>query len=362
MSRAIELAQRGPVERTSPNPQVGAVVVRNKRVVAEGYHTQFGSPHAETEALNKINGHAKGATLYVTLEPCSSWGKTPPCVDTIIASGIKEVVLGLADPNPRNHHSGIKKLKQAGICVRTGVLADEVQKLNEAFVKKMKTGLPFVTLKMAQTLDGKIATSTGDSRWISSRQARLFVHRLRSQVDALLIGKNTAVLDNPRLKALRESEKPWRIVLDPDLELTRQRRVFEGRQLTLIAVSQKKIKQRISSLPKEKNRILLAVPERGSNRRLDLKFLLTHLAGLGVNHLLVEGGGEVAWSLIREGLADRLIWIVAPKIVGGKNAKTSVEGEGVQEMKKAIPLLVEKVYPLGADWIFEARLQKRKKI
>ncbi len=354
MKRALALAELGR-GRTSPNPLVGAVVVRRGKMIGEGHHAYFGGPHAEVTALRKAGRRAHGATLYVTLEPCSSWGKTPPCVDAVLASGVKQVVIGSLDPNPAHHEIGVRKLKKAGIKVRTGISASEVQKQNQAFFKVMRTGLPYITLKMAQSLDGKIASPSGESRWITSPASRKFVHELRSDADAVLVGKNTALRDNPKLAGVNGGIKPWRVVLDPDLKLRSRARIFRGPQLTFIAVSEKKLNPRLSST-RQKGRILLPVPEKKG--RLELKSLLQQLALLGAHHLLVEGGGELAWSLIHEGWVDRLIWIVAPKIVGGRLAKTSVEGTGIKKLSRAIPLQWDHVYPLGEDWILEAHPRK----
>ena len=348
MTRAMELAEKGS-GYTSPNPLVGAVVVRNGLSVAEGYHAYFGGPHAEVMALRKARTRARGATLYVTLEPCSSWGKTPPCVDQVIASQVSRVVIGSRDPNPKNYGQGIRKLKKAGIKVQVGILSQQVEKQNQGFFKAMRTGFPYVTLKMAQSLDGKIATSRGESRWISSRASRGFVHQLRSGVDAVLIGKNTVLEDNPRLQGLNGGQKPWRILLDPG-KIPSNARIFEGPQLTLMAIGEKKL-SRLVSAPASKNRIFIPVPEK--NKKLGLRHLLKKLTSLGIHRLLVEGGGELAWSLIRERLVDRLIWIIAPKVIGGREAKTSVEGEGVERIEKAFLLKWEKIYRLGTDWVFE---------
>ncbi|MBI2166884.1 MAG: bifunctional diaminohydroxyphosphoribosylaminopyrimidine deaminase/5-amino-6-(5-phosphoribosylamino)uracil reductase RibD [Candidatus Omnitrophica bacterium] len=352
MRRALELAQKGG-DRTRPNPLVGAVVVRNEKLISEGYHVEFGGPHAEVSALRKAGPKARGATLYVTLEPCSSWGKTPPCVDWVIESGIRKAVIGRTDPNPQNHLKGIRRLRQAGIRVETGILGEEAEKQNEAFFKTMRTSLPFVTLKMAQSLDGKIATRAGESRWISSGPARAFVRRLRDHSDAVLIGKNTLLQDDPLLSGSNGCEKPWRVVLDPKLDLQSDARVFQGPQLTLVAVSDRRLKE-IPKKTQGKGKVFLPVPE--TKGRFDLRNLLKKLAALGVQNLLVEGGGEVAWSFIRERLADRLIWIVAPKIIGGRDARTSVEGEGIDGLQKAYPLKWDSVYRLGPDFVFEARL------
>lgn len=350
MKRAIELAEKGR-GHTSPNPLVGAVIVKKNKITAEGYHAHFGGPHAELAALQKAGKKSAGATLYVTLEPCVSWGKTPPCVDAVLVSGLRRVVIGTKDPNPENHGRGVQKLKKSGIKVELGILRNEIQNQNAAFFKRMQTGFPYVTLKMAQSLDGKIATRKGASRWISGPASRQFVHRLRSKADAILIGKNTAFIDNPRLGGTNGGIKPWRVVLDPDLRLSPNARVFQGPQLTLIATSENRLKKNAES--QQKNRIFIPLPEK--NGKLDIKFLLRELASLGVNHLLVEGGGEIAWSLLHQNLVDRLIWIVAPKIIGGREAKTSVEGEGIQEIENAFSLKWEKVYRLDSDWIFEAR-------
>jgi len=349
MRRALEIAERGE-GKTSPNPLVGAVVVRGNRLVSEGYHAYFGGAHAEAVALRKAGARAKRATLYVTLEPCSSWGKTAPCVDAVISSGIASVCIGSPDPNPRNHRAGISKLRQTGLNIRVGILKREVQEQNRGFFKAMRTGYPFVTLKMAQSLDGKIATRLGHSRWISSEASRRFVHQLRDSADAVLVGKNTALLDNPRLQGTKGGNRPWRIVLDPDGRVSPKARVFEGVQPTLLAVSEKKLKQ-ILVRNGSKGHVVIPVPERKG--RLELKELLKRLASLGIHRLLVEGGGEVAWSLIEQKMVDRVIWIVAPKIVGGRDAKTSVEGEGVAVLEKAFPLQWEKSYRLGRDWVFE---------
>jgi diaminohydroxyphosphoribosylaminopyrimidine deaminase/5-amino-6-(5-phosphoribosylamino)uracil reductase len=347
MVKAIQMAQKGG-RQVSPNPLVGALVIKGSRLISSGYHSYFGGPHAEIIALKKAGKKSRGATLYVTLEPCASWGKTPPCVDRVIASGVKKVIIASEDPNPQNRRKGILKLKNAGIKVRVGVLKDKVKEQNEGFFSVHRKGLPFVTLKMAQSLDGKIATKTGKSRWISSSASRKFVHELRDSADAVLVGKGTAFTDNPRLAGTRNGEKPWRVVIDPRLQLSPKARIFQGPQLTFIAVSEK-----IIGKEKKGSRILIPLPEKRG--KLSLKPLLKRLAGLGVNHLLVEGGGEIAWSLISEGLADRLIWIMSPKIIGGRGAKTSVEGEGAGELSRAFDLKWEKCFRLGEDWIFEAR-------
>jgi len=333
---------------------VGACVVRRGRLVGEGYHRFYGGAHAEILALKNAAGKTRGATLYVSLEPCATWGKTPPCVSEIVRAGVRRVVVGALDPNPKNHGRGIRVLKRLRISVTAGVLAEEALKRNEAFVKWVKKRMPFVTLKMAQSLDGKIATRTGRSRGISSPAARRFVRRLRGEQDAILIGKNTLLADNPKLSppltGMRPLPgKPWRIALDPDSEVSAGARIFQGKQLTLIAVSEKKAKDRLS---RRKGLTLILVPEKKG--RLDLKNLLRQLASLGVAKLLVEGGGETAWSLLSQGLVDKAYWIVAPKIIGGRSAKTSVEGKGVRLPQEAMGCRPVKISRLGEDLLLES--------
>ncbi len=355
MRLALSLAERGKYA-VSPNPMVGALVVRNGRILGRGYHSYYGGDHAEVIALRQAGGsQSKGATLYVTLEPCSSWGKTPPCVSSIIEAGIRNVVIGAIDPNPRNHEKGLAALKRAGIKVQKGILAAEVLKQNAAFFKYITQQMPFVTLKMAQSLDGKIATRSGSSRWISSPASRDFVHRLRAEQDALLVGKNTLMLDNPRLSPLIKikdvpPEKPWRVVLDPELQVSPKARVFEGSQLTLLAVSERKI-SKIKKNNGPRSAILVPVPEKKG--KLDVRYLLRRLAEFGIAKLLVEGGGELAWSLIQENLVDKAYWIVAPKIIGGRTAKTSVEGDGIEDLEKAYACKIQNVSKLGEDYLFE---------
>ena len=332
MGRAIALAERGRWT-VSPNPMVGACVVRSGRNVGEGFHEKYGDSHAEIHALKRAGRRAHGAVLYVTLEPCATWGKTPPCIEAIVRAGIREVKIGSLDPNPRNHGKGIAALKKEGIRVQSGILARDIQKQNEAFFKFVSAKRPFVILKMAQSLDGKIATRNGRSRWISSPASRKFVHHLRAEQDAILIGKNTLLLDNPKLSpGLKKAdpEKPWRIALAPNGKTRPNARIFSGKQLTMLVVPEKKFSLRPAKTgagAPALNRIIL--PVRQIRGRFDVKELLKKLGSLGVAKLLVEGGGELAWSLFDAGLVDRAYWIIAPKIIGGREAKSSVEGEGV---------------------------------
>lgn len=355
MRRALDLADKGHY-RVSPNPKVGACVVRKGKLVGAGYHAVYGGDHAEVRALRQAGSKSRGATLYVTLEPCAHWGKTPPCVKAIVDAGIREVVIAALDPNQGNHTEGVRLLRKHGIRVRTGILRGEAEKQIEAFSKWIRTGLPFVTLKMAQSLDGKIATVTGKSRWITSPASRDLVHQLRAESDAVLVGKNTLLLDNPRLTTHLNSEltlpgKPWRVVLDPRAEASRSFQVFQGDAVTVRVVAE-------SFLSKIKKRKALAgtlLAVRDKKGRLEMEDLLKKLGGLGISKLLVEGGGETAWSFLQSGLVDRILWMMAPIFLGGRSAKTSVEGAGVRECEKAFRFRIVRSERLGEDILLEGR-------
>ncbi len=353
MRRALQLARKGRFG-TSPNPMVGACVVRKGKLAGSGYHARYGSDHAEIAALRQAGSKARGASLYVTLEPCSSWGKTPPCVSAVLKSGVREVIIASEDPNPANRGKAIAALRKAGVRVISGVLEKEARELNAPFFKWIKTGFPYVTLKMAQSLDGKIASTSGRSRWISSPGARNFVHLLRAEHDAVLVGKNTLLADdpflNPRVRVPGlNPEKPWRIAMDPDFRVKANARIFKGPQVTLRVISEKNLRRKAGE--KKQTSALLPVPE--IKGKLDLKTLCRRLGALGVSKLLVEGGGETAWSFLRAGLVDRAFWIVAPKIIGGRAARTSVEGEGFEDPNRSLFLSKPKVSKLGDDWLFE---------
>ena len=361
MKRALALAEKGRFD-VSPNPMVGACIVRNGKSVGSGFHKKFGCPHAEPNALAIAGKKAKGATLYVTLEPCATWQKTPPCAPLIKERGIREVVIGCLDPNPLNRGKGVRFLRKNGIAVTTGVLEREVRRQNEGFFKCMTAGRPFVTLKMAQTMDGKIATRKGFSRWISSPASRDFVHELRTRQDAVLVGKNTFDLDDPRFIVPKESRslisgKPWKIVMTSASGWTRTARVFKDKRLTILVFPEKDLGAVAKKADAQKgSAMLLPVSERRG--RIDVRDLLRKLAAIGVMRLLVEGGGELAWSFLKAGCVDRVYWIVAPKIFGGRDAKTSVEGLGVETPDQAFCFKPQKLSLSGDDWIFEGHFIK----
>jgi diaminohydroxyphosphoribosylaminopyrimidine deaminase/5-amino-6-(5-phosphoribosylamino)uracil reductase len=362
MKRALALAEKGRFS-VSPNPMVGACVVSKGKLVGAGFHEKFGGPHAEPNALARAGKKTRGATLYVTLEPCATWQKTPPCAPLIKEKGIKKVVIGCLDPNPMNRGKGVRFLREQGIVVTVGVLENEVREQNEGFFKMMAAQRPFVTLKMAQTLDGKIATREGLSRWISSPPSREFVHQLRAKHDAVLVGKNTFCQDNPRLTVSKDSRslaagKPWKIVMTFARSWPAKARIFEDERLTILAFPEKELKAIVKKAEAQKGTLML-LPVKEKRGRIDIHELLKKLAFLGVSKLLVEGGGELAWSFLDAGCVDRVFWILAPKVFGGRNAKTSVEGLGVRTPDQAFFFKTVRVSRSGDDWIFEGAFHKK---
>ncbi|MFH1799991.1 MAG: bifunctional diaminohydroxyphosphoribosylaminopyrimidine deaminase/5-amino-6-(5-phosphoribosylamino)uracil reductase RibD [Candidatus Omnitrophota bacterium] len=362
MKRALALAERGRFS-VSPNPMVGACVVSSGKLVGSGFHEKFGGPHAESNALARAGKKARGATLYVTMEPCATWQKTPPCAPYIKERGIKKVVIGCLDPNPLNRGKGVRFLREQGIDVNIGILEDEVCKQNEGFFKYIAEKRPFVTFKMAQTLDGKIATRKGFSRWISSPPSREFVHKLRASHEAVLVGKNTFYQDDPRLTVPKGSHslavgKPWKIVMISARGWSPRARIFEDGRLTILVFPERDLKAIVKKAETQKETRML-LPVKGKHGRIEVRELLRKLALLGVTKLLVEGGGELAWSFLETGCVDRAFWIVAPKIFGGIHAKTSVEGLGVRTPDQAFLFKTAKITRSGGDWIFEGTFHKK---
>lgn len=355
MRLALRLAQRG-YGATSPNPMVGAVLVRGGRILGRGWHQRAGLPHAEIEALcdaEKKGNSARGATLYVTLEPCSTHGRTPPCTEAIKNAGIKRVVIGTSDPNPKHAGRAFKILRRAGIEVVHGILADECARLNEAFNHWIVHGTPFVTVKAGMTLDGKIATADGESRWITGEMSRAYGMKLREGVDAILAGVNTILLDDPLLtyrpaKKTKTHKQLRRIVLDTMARTPLKARVVndELAHLTTIVVSKDAPKDRVATLSKRAN--ILAAPT-VNNGLLDLRWLLKRLGSENVTSLLVEGGGETNASFLFNGLAQRVAFFYAPKILGGTDSRKGVAGNGVTKLSDAIRLRDVEWKKIGED-------------
>jgi diaminohydroxyphosphoribosylaminopyrimidine deaminase/5-amino-6-(5-phosphoribosylamino)uracil reductase len=319
MKLTINLAKRG-IGKTSPNPLVGAVVVKNDQIIGKGYHKKYGEPHAEVNALIACKDKAKNAILYVNLEPCCHHGKkTPPCTDLIIRSGIRRVVCATPDPNPQVNGKGIEVLRHAGVEVELGILEEEAKKLNEAYLKFITTGLPFVMLKVAQTLDGKIATKLGDSKWITQEDSRRFVHSLRASVDAVLVGENTVRKDDPELTIHNaRGENPIRIILDSSGRMSNNSKVIRENKngKTVIATTNQKTKEKFSagSAGKEKVEIWKFTKSKGG--KIDLAQLLKKTGENQITSLLVEGGRGVFTSFLKNKLVDKIYYFLSPKILG----------------------------------------------
>ncbi len=353
MAIAIDLAKSSE-GMTNPNPLVGAVVVRLGRIVGRGYHKKCGLPHAEVNAIKSAGAKAKGATLYVTLEPCDHYGRTPPCTDAIIKSGIKRVVIGMRDPNPITDGRGIKKLRKHGIAIRLGVLKNEAAAINKPFIKFVTRKMPLVRVKLAESIDGKIATKSGDSKWISSDESRRRVQILRSRVDAVMVGVNTVLKDDPSLLCkIPGLKQPFRVIVDSQLKVSLSAKIFttSDKHSVILATTKSASFKKAEQFAKNGISVLFCKARSG---RVDLKDLLKKLAWLNIIDILVEGGGELTAGLIESRLVDQLIFFISPKIIGGRDAKTSVEGEGVNKVKDAIQLKNVTVKMCGDDILVEA--------
>lgn len=358
MNRALELAEGGR-GRTSPNPMVGAVVVKDGRIIGEGYHEGVGGAHAEVNALDAAGKNAAAATLYVTLEPCNHTGRTPPCTEKILASGIRRLVVAMADPNPHVRGGGIDLIRQQGIEVTTGVLKSQSRRLNEAYVKYITTGLPFVVVKCAATLDGWIATGSGDSKWVSGRQSRQYVHRLRHAMDAILVGVDTVVADDPRLTVrLKDSDgiQPRRIILDTQLRVSANARVLrcEDGADTIVVAGPAAAESRMKRIAGGGARVLAAPVKNG---RIDLAALMPILGRMQVTSLLIEGGGAVIGSALRDRIVDKILFFYAPKILGGDNGVPMCRGPGAERMKDGIPVGDINVHRFGDDVMIEGYVE-----
>ena len=377
MRRVLMLARRG-VGKTSPNPAVGAVLVRSGRIIGEGWHKLAGGPHAEVFALSgrgsgipastgrdknvaPTGKHAaRGLTLYVTMEPCCTWGKTPPCTDAIIAAGVKRVVVAALDPNPKHNGRGLKVLRSAGIRAEAGLLADEATAMNEAFNKWIVTGLPFVTAKAAMSLDGKIATRTGDSKWITSETARREAHKLRAGVDAVMVGANTVIRDNPQLTVRHgvRGKQPRRVVVDARGRTPTTAKLFTDamRQRTVVLTTSLSSARWRRYLSLSGIEVLVVAQKRG---RVDLRAALKVLGKRNITSMLVEGGAELLGSLFDARLVDKVALFYAPIVIGGRNATTAVGGEGVATVRESVQLRDCRWRRIGkSEMLVEARVAR----
>ena len=363
MREALRLARRGRGE-TSPNPLVGAVLAKGEKIIGRGWHRRAGLPHAEVEAISdaKRRGNpTKGATLFVTLEPCSTSGRTPPCTCAIVGAGISRVVVAATDPNPAHAGRAFRWLRRRGVAVERGMLADEAAEINFAFNHWITVGLPFVTVKAAMTLDGKIASADGESKWITGPEARREGMKLRHEADAILVGVNTILADDPAL-TLRDIGRPkaeWqglplrRIILDPRARMPLGSRILSDQfvEQTTVVVSRDAPAKRLAKLKQRCRVITCTLAKRG----FSLKSLLRKLGRQGCTHLLVEGGGETNAAFIEAGLAKRVVFFYAPKILGGRDSRTAVAGDGLS-LAKGLRLEKIRWRNLGSDLMLTARV------
>ena len=357
MEHALVLASKAR-GHTSPNPMVGAVIVRNGKIVGEGYHQRAGDAHAETHALNQAKELAEGATMYVTLEPCCHWGRTPPCTESVIRAKLANVFVAAKDPNPRVAGNGIRQLEEAGIPVHVGICEEESRQLNEVFFKYITTDHPFVILKSAISLDGKIATASGESQWITSEPARLKGHEVRAQVDAILVGIETVLQDNPALTVRlpeRQNEDPTRIVVDSRGRTPLDAKVFnpDSNARTLIAVTESAPLEKIEAL-KSAGADVLTIEEEGE--RVCLSALMRTLGKMEITSVLIEGGGEINAAALHAGIVDKVMFFIAPKLIGGKDAPGAIGGVGTARLAEVPELRDVKTSQIGADFLIEGYL------
>jgi diaminohydroxyphosphoribosylaminopyrimidine deaminase/5-amino-6-(5-phosphoribosylamino)uracil reductase len=354
MRMACRLALKA-AGRTSPNPLVGAVLTRAGKIVGTGYHKMAGGDHAEVEALQRAGAKARGATLYINLEPCSHQGKTPPCAPALIRAGVKEVVVGMKDPNPLVAGRGLRQLRRAGVRVRYGVLEAECQSLNEAFTKFITRKIPFVMVKLAASLDGKIAAATGDARWISDRGSRAIVHQLRNRVDAVLVGAGTVLADNPKLTCRSAGGRdPWRLVMDARLRIPLNARLLRQREpgKNIIVTVRRAPNNKVRALEALGAKVWRFPPRRGQIPWLPL---LKRLASIGIASVLVEGGATTAASALRDKVVDKLLLFYAPKILGG-DGRVMIDTLGIKRVRNAIRLKRVEVQRSGADLLVSGYL------
>lgn len=355
MKRALSLARKG-IGRTSPNPAVGCVIVKNGVIVGEGWHKRVGGHHAEIHALEMSGAQARGANVYVTLEPCSHTGKTPPCSEALIRAGVKRVVAGMLDPNPLVSGGGLAALKQAGIETVCGICEEECRSVNLPFIKHVTTGVPYVTYKCAMTMDGYIATTTGESRWISCEESRKYVHRMRSRMDAVMVGVDTIIADNPLLTVRHVRGKdPLRVIVDTRLRTPVSVNVLNGElsSRTIIATAES---DPGVHLPYLKQGVTIVVCDEDDGR-VSMKDLLQKLGAMGVQSILLEGGSRLAGSMLQLGMIDELVFFMAPKIIGS-NGFSPFTLQEITSMAQAVRLNFTDVSRIGSDIVVTARPER----
>jgi diaminohydroxyphosphoribosylaminopyrimidine deaminase / 5-amino-6-(5-phosphoribosylamino)uracil reductase len=358
MKMALELAATAK-GKTNPNPVVGAILVKDGLIVGSGLHRKAGEPHAEVHAFRMAGEHAKGATLYVTLEPCSHYGKTPPCANLVKESEVSRVVVAMQDPNPQVAGRGIGLLRDAGIEVDVGILEEEAKLLNERFIHNMLTRTPFVISKVAMTLDGKIAAYNGHSKWITGEESRYNVHRLRNEVDAILVGSGTVLADDPMLTTRLKTggKNPIRIILDSELKTPLEANITDTTDAKTWIVTNENVNSDKIKDFEQKGVEILTVPKTESG--LDLAVLMNQLFEKGVTDLLVEGGSEINGSFLRAGLINKFLIYVAPKVLGGRESRTPFTGSNVETMDQALEVTFHSIENFGEDILITAYPKKK---
>lgn len=357
MKLALELAEKGR-GAVAPNPMVGAVIVKDGRIIGSGYHEKIGEGHAEVNAFRSATEDVAGATIYVTLEPCSHYGKTPPCADKIIEKKIARVVIAALDPNPLVSGRGVKKILDAGIEVVTGVLADESIRLNEVFMKYIVKKEPFVVMKVAMSLDGKIATRTGESKWITGEPAREQVHRLRSALSGIMVGVQTVIADDPQLTArIPNGKNPVRIIVDSTLRIPLDANVLKNQDLakTIIGTTAKADREK-AALLEQAGIELVTVPEKDGTT--DLSALMKILGESGIDSILLEGGATLNFAALDAGIVDKVQIYIAPKLIGGSTSKTPVGGKGIDKLSDAFKVKELTATLVGQDVLLEGYIAK----
>ena len=354
MKQALALARKGK-GKTYPNPMVGCVIVLDGEIVGKGWHEYFGGAHAEVNALAASGEKSRGSTLYVTLEPCNHWGKTPPCAEAIIKAGVARVVAAMTDPNPITSNQGIRRLKKNGIAVTTGVLRQQAERLNRDYIHHIEKTLPRVTVKAAMSLDGKIAARTSDSKWITGQKAREYVHHLRSRYDAVLVGIGTVVSDDPFLTSHGKGNNPVRVVIDPALKTSPGSNVVNNESPSVIVYALPGDVKKIVSL-KKKGVILIGLPKQ--NGRINFKTIINKLQEISLRRVFIEGGGETIASALKDEVVDDVLVFIAPRIIGGRTARTPVEGDGVAHVADSLRLDRLSVRRFGEDLLISAKIHK----
>lgn len=346
MELTIKLAEKGKGS-TSPNPMVGCIIVKRGRIVGKGYHKKAGEEHAEILAINDAGKKAINSTMYTNLEPCSHWGRTAPCTERIVEAGVREVIIGMKDPNPLV--DGFRELKARGLKTKIEILEKEAKKLNEVYIKYMKAKKPFVVVKVAMTADGRIATKTGDSKYITSKEARTYVHQLRTEVDAVMVGLNTVLRDNPELTPrLSKGKDPMKIVVDSKLKIPKNCKLMKNPSTLIIATTTKAVKSRVKELQQKGVTIIITKLKNGM---VDLEDLMKQLGKHEITSVMIEGGSELNSSAIKSGVVDKILIFTAPKIIG--NGLSAIGNLGIKKIDKAIEIKNPVCKRIGKDMLVE---------